>query len=234
MQQVGRIEETNPMTWYSFPSITVNAQDAVLIGYSVFRADIHAAAAYSTRNASTAPGEMEDPYIFKDGQNIWIGVDGAGRNRWGDYSNSVIDPLNDQDFWTLQQWAGMPSGAQGWTTSWAQVVSAPEEICDDGIDNNNDGNTDCDDPLCQDQDGDGNAPIPCGPDCDESNSDVWALPADPTIRFTNRDEMVWDDLTTQAGPTVFLPGVAGQRVDGTARGFRAGDLPGPERNGKPV
>ncbi|MCH2129134.1 MAG: hypothetical protein MK179_08325, partial [Pirellulaceae bacterium] len=32
-------------------------------------------------------------------------LDGSNRNRWGDYSATVLDPLNDQHFWTFQEYA---------------------------------------------------------------------------------------------------------------------------------
>src|SRR5262249_13985626 len=48
------------------------------------------------------------------------------RNRWGDYSATVVDPVNDTDFWTLQEFAAIPVGLGAnrdrWGTWWANVV----------------------------------------------------------------------------------------------------------------
>src|ERR1019366_1097962 len=49
----------------------------------------------------------------------------SGSNRWGDYSATLVDPVNDLDFWTIQEYAATPpsnrTGAFG--TWWAQVTA---------------------------------------------------------------------------------------------------------------
>lgn len=47
------------------------------------------------------------------------------------------------------------------------------EICNDGVDNDEDGLVDCDDPDCQvDNDNDGHNALPCGDDCDDNDPGV--------------------------------------------------------------
>jgi hypothetical protein len=60
---------------------------------------------------------------------------GGTLNRWGDYSATVVDPINDLDFWTLQEYASSqdlcstPSSTctGGWGTWWANVVAPPSK-----------------------------------------------------------------------------------------------------------
>jgi hypothetical protein len=58
----------------------------------------------------------------------------TGSNRWGDFSATQVDPVDDAAMWTLQQYSkpeGMPWAATGcdsgfWSTWWAQVT--PEHL----------------------------------------------------------------------------------------------------------
>jgi len=55
----------------------------------------------------------------------------------------------------------------------AALGAEAESNCTDGVDNDCDGATDCDDSDCAiDADGDGQSPPPCGNDCNDSRSDV--------------------------------------------------------------
>src|SRR5206468_12969140 len=48
---------------------------------------------------------------------------GGTENRWGDYSNTSVDPTNDTDLWTIQEYAATPSGGfDRWGTWWGKVV----------------------------------------------------------------------------------------------------------------
>lgn len=50
-----------------------------------------------------------------------------GRNRWGDYSATALDPRDGQRFWTIQQWASAPDI---WSTQLTEIrlVPAPTAI----------------------------------------------------------------------------------------------------------
>ena len=54
-------------------------------------------------------------------------LDNNGINRWGDYSSTVVDPVNDTDFWTVQEYAGarQARGQCGGTTSYRPRTRAP-------------------------------------------------------------------------------------------------------------
>jgi len=51
---------------------------------------------------------MQPPVVLKAGE----GYDrGSGQsNAWGPYSATVVDPRNDHDMWTIQEYAALPAG----------------------------------------------------------------------------------------------------------------------------
>jgi hypothetical protein len=44
-------------------------------------------------------------------------------NRWGDFSRAQPDPVNDTDYWTVQE---ATNSAAQWVTAWAQVPAAAQ------------------------------------------------------------------------------------------------------------
>lgn len=112
LQQFGRVDDAVNGYFYAFPSIAVNANNDALLGYSVFNANQYAAAGYSYRAAADAANTMQSTATLKAGESpyfkgttCWGGVE----NRWGDYSASQVDPVNDLDLWTTQEYASSPN-----------------------------------------------------------------------------------------------------------------------------
>ncbi len=134
--QGGRVDDptataTNGGIWYNYPSISVNANNDVLFGFSDFESDDFADAGYTFRASTDAAGTMRDPLIFKEGEDCYSKDFGSGRNRWGDYSHTVVDPTNDLDFWTIQEYAALQAppvvggSLSKWGTWWANVSATP-------------------------------------------------------------------------------------------------------------
>ncbi|NOX46647.1 MAG: T9SS type A sorting domain-containing protein [Chlorobi bacterium] len=120
--QRGRIEDETGFYHYTFPSIAVNAKEDVMIGYGSFSPGQYASSSYSFRYADDPVNEMRDRYQFKDGLAKYVKTFGGARNRWGDYTATVIDPSDDLDFWTLQEFADLPTGSTDhWGTWWAMI-----------------------------------------------------------------------------------------------------------------
>jgi hypothetical protein len=138
----GRIDDptatqTNGGKWYAYPSIAVNSINDVMLGWSQFASNQFAASGYSYRFHSDAPGTMRDPLIYKAGEDYYSKTFGGGRNRFGDYSVTQVDPSNDLDLWSLQQYSmlrvGTDDGNTGsnssrWSTWWARVAFDPTAI----------------------------------------------------------------------------------------------------------
>jgi len=130
VQQLGRIEDPAGIASFAYPSIAVNRCNDVLIGYSSFSPTQFVSADYSFRFASDPPNTLQGDFVFKAGEAPYFKTFGGFRNRWGDYSATVVDPANDLDFWTLQEYAATPASFTFgtnvitfdlWGTWWAQV-----------------------------------------------------------------------------------------------------------------
>ncbi|MCA1615819.1 MAG: lamin tail domain-containing protein, partial [Acidobacteria bacterium] len=131
----GRIEDatatpTNGGRWYAYPSIAVNKHNDVLVGFSEFESDDFADAGYAVRLGTDAAGTMRDPVVYKEGEDYYSKDFGGGRNRFGDYSATRLDPVNDRDIWTVQEYAGTRTAPNAlsttnnsrWGTWWAKVA----------------------------------------------------------------------------------------------------------------
>lgn len=125
----GRIEDpaatsSNGGRWYTYPSLSVNKDNAMMAGFTKLESDGFAGAAYAMRYSSDAAGTTQDPVVFKDGEDYYDKAS-SGRTRWGDYSHVVIDPLEDISFWTWQEYA-RPRAAPtvfGTTAKWGTWVA---------------------------------------------------------------------------------------------------------------
>jgi hypothetical protein len=130
----GRIEDptatfTNGGKHYAFPSVAVNKNDDMMIGFSQFASNQFASAGYSVRLHGDAAGVTRDPNIYKAGEDYYQKTFSGTRNRWGDYSATRIDPVGERDFWAVQEYAqqrvgttGLASNDSRWGTFWAKVL----------------------------------------------------------------------------------------------------------------
>ncbi|MBI5387363.1 MAG: trypsin-like serine protease [Verrucomicrobia bacterium] len=121
--QRGAVEDPLAPVSYAFPNIAVNARNDVLIGFSRFSTNQYASASYTVRFGLDPLGEVRQETILKLGEAPYFKTYGGFRNRWGDYSASMVDPVNDVDFWTIQEYAAAPLGGwDRWGTWWGHVV----------------------------------------------------------------------------------------------------------------
>ncbi|MDO8630533.1 MAG: hypothetical protein Q7R41_08565, partial [Phycisphaerales bacterium] len=104
--QQGHVE--HPTLAYYFPSIAVNAVECVALGFSGSDADTFASAYYTLRDSIDSPGTMQAVGLLRAGEASYLKMFTGTRNRWGDYSATMIDPLDDLTFWTTQEYAEAP------------------------------------------------------------------------------------------------------------------------------
>lgn len=120
--QQGRIEDPLGQRFFAFPSIAVNSAEGVLIGYSSFSASQYASAEYSYRANTDPANTLQASYLYKSGTSSYYKTGNGTINRWGDFSATVVDPNNDLDFWTIQEYAANPiNTVDQWGTWWANV-----------------------------------------------------------------------------------------------------------------
>ncbi len=127
----GRVEDptatsSNGGKWYAYPSIAVNAGDDVLFGFSQFASSQFPSAGYAFRAAADAAGAMRDVVVSKAGDGFYYKTYSGSRNRWGDFSVTQVDPVDDTSMWSVQEYAkaqvGTGNGSGRWGTWWVNVV----------------------------------------------------------------------------------------------------------------
>jgi hypothetical protein len=120
--QVGRIDDPTGAVCYTAPSVSVNARDDLLIGHAQFSATIHPSGSYAVR----AGGAPIASNTFAPGLNSYFKTFGGTSNRWGDYSHAQVDPADDVNFWTVQEFADQPRDT--WATMWTCVPVGAGQI----------------------------------------------------------------------------------------------------------
>jgi hypothetical protein len=105
--QTGLID--NPNEDYHEPSIAVNPFGNVVIGYTCSGPNLAASACVSVGETVGGTTTFEDRMILQvgDGHYYNDGINRTGRNRWGDYSATVIDPADQCTFWTFQEFVAV-------------------------------------------------------------------------------------------------------------------------------
>ena len=113
--QRGRLDDASGVRFYGFPSIAVNRSGDVLLGFASFSAQQFASGSYAYRAAGDPYGTLRAEHVLKAGEDSYLRDEDHGRNRWGDYSATVVDPGNDIDFWTIQEYAATRTPSAGYT-----------------------------------------------------------------------------------------------------------------------
>ena len=119
--QSGVVDDTVSDMYYYFPSIAVNQYDEVLLGFSGSSTTTYAGSYYTYRDPTTPPGTMESVSLMKAGEASYYKTFWQERNRWGDYSATCVDPVNDSTLWTIQEYADLPKNR--WGTWWGKLAS---------------------------------------------------------------------------------------------------------------
>jgi hypothetical protein len=130
IQQFGRVDDSSGVNFYAFPTLAVNKNNDMLLGYSHYSASIFAEAAYSFRAATDPANTLQSSTVLKTGEASYFKDFSGSQNRWGDFSNTVVDPANDLDIWTIQEYAAFPAAQGGtcgetscWGTWWGKITA---------------------------------------------------------------------------------------------------------------
>jgi len=91
---------------YWIPSIAANGQGHAVIGMSRAGANPsgHAGAAVAERLVGDPLGTMSAPSLVQSSTFLYDTPFILGTERWGDYSQTVIDPNDNMTFWTFQEY----------------------------------------------------------------------------------------------------------------------------------
>ncbi|MFO0838491.1 MAG: hypothetical protein U1D55_08165 [Phycisphaerae bacterium] len=111
---------------HSFPSLGVNCNGDVCIGFSRADATRFIEAAYAVHLSIDPPGFTRPVRVLKAGLSSYFKQFSGTRNRWGDYSATMVDPNDDLSFWILQEYAeqrvGPTDNDSRWGVWWGKLA----------------------------------------------------------------------------------------------------------------
>ena len=115
VQQFGRLEDTTGNIFYFYPSLAVNARNDMVLGYCISSTGYYPSAGYSIHFAGDPSGSLRNTYIYRFGMGSYDKTFGGGRNRWGDFTGTAVDPV-DSSFWNFNQYSSV-------TNSWGTTIA---------------------------------------------------------------------------------------------------------------
>ena len=124
---IERIDDPSGSVSYSYPSLAVNAAEQICIGFTRFSPAHYPTAACALVLDPKQPSNVLE-VILKQGEGPYFRTSGTGKNRWGDYSSTHVDPSDGFTFWTIQEYAGLPAGdpeidgSGRWSTWWSRIA----------------------------------------------------------------------------------------------------------------
>jgi hypothetical protein len=118
-------------TYTFFPSIAVNSDDHVVIGFAASASSIYPGSYFTTRLPSYASGVTSGSQVLRAGTDYYYRAFGGSRNRWGDYTGTAVDP-DTNCFWVYNQHAmargtifgSYPTEDGRWSTAWGEVCTS--------------------------------------------------------------------------------------------------------------
>ena len=116
IKQTGLISDSSLDLYY--PSIAVNDDGLVVIGFSGSDATTPVST-YVAVGETLASITSFDPILLTHlGTGEYQRLDTSNRNRWGDYSSTVLDPSDPDSFWTFQEYV---DGNNNWAIRITQI-----------------------------------------------------------------------------------------------------------------
>ena len=102
LEQSGTVADSS--LYFFFPSIMVNQYGSAVMAFSGSNSSQYASCYVTGRLQSDPPGNMSAPLQYQAGAGPQNLIDGYGRNRFGDYSYTTLDPEDQGTFWTIQEY----------------------------------------------------------------------------------------------------------------------------------
>lgn len=173
-------EDIGAGTHTFFPSIAVNGDRDVAIGFSASGPEIFPGSYYTTRQPTDPPGTVRASEVLRTGLAAYARVVSGSTNRWGDYSSTALDP-DTGCFWVYNQHALLPgtptAGGDGrWGTAAGFFCSCVGD--EDTLDDDFDG-------ICTDLD---NCPRTVNPGQEDKDDDGVGNPCDNCPKVANPDQ----------------------------------------------
>ena len=115
---------TNSERGFFYPTVVATGQGHMALGASYASSTEFVGIAAAGRLRTDPPAGTRAPEtIVLPGSASYTLDFGSGRNRWGDYSSTDVDPTDDQTVWTFQEFADTPSN--NWAVRAVQLIAPP-------------------------------------------------------------------------------------------------------------
>ena len=108
---------------YNYPSIAVNDLGHAVIGFSGGDPNTFMSTYVAVGETIGGVTSFDPVEQTKAGVADYQRLDGNNRNRWGDYSSTVVDPSDELSFWTFQLFA---NATDSWQVQATQINIVPE------------------------------------------------------------------------------------------------------------
>ncbi len=124
--QRGRIDGGPDDSQYGYPSLAVNDRNDMLVGFAQFSNNDLPSGAYAYRSFRDPLHTTRAPFRYMGSHSAFTSPGPNGTIPWAGFSTTLVDPVNDLDFWTLQTTTAVPQFIGGaevvpWMTVWAYV-----------------------------------------------------------------------------------------------------------------
>ncbi|WP_346290532.1 hypothetical protein [Sphaerothrix gracilis] len=119
--QEGLIADSDNDFYYG--SIAVNDYEDVVIGFNASGPNQFVSAYAITGQTTGNTTAFTEPLLLQAGVSDYEVTFGAGRNRWGDYSATALDPTDQLKFWTFQEYV---SATDIWSTQITELDLRPD------------------------------------------------------------------------------------------------------------
>ena len=90
--------------WYFYPAVTIDRHGNAVVTYSRSGVSEYPGAYYSIRKNGSTTG-LSVSNLLKAGEGQYVKDYGSGRNRWGDYLGMALDPVTQENFWMMTEYA---------------------------------------------------------------------------------------------------------------------------------
>lgn len=91
--------------FYFYPAIAADTNGNLTMVFSRSSTREFASIRYTGRRASDPPGRLQGSANLRAGESNYVGLDGGGRNRWGDYNGIQADPVDGRTVWMYAKYA---------------------------------------------------------------------------------------------------------------------------------
>jgi hypothetical protein len=109
-------------TFYFIPSAAMSGQGHIAVGCTQSSASTFAGTATAGRLNTDTLGSTQAPTTVVTGAAAYTMGSSNGKLRWGDYSATVVDPVDDQTIWTCQEFV---NSGNSWALRLTKLIAPP-------------------------------------------------------------------------------------------------------------